>query len=700
MEMNKLRINVALKVAIVLTVVMMASAVSQAQIAYEDFAPAAGKGAGTEVTDNNSWNNNLASTNVWEGYGAGVPSDRAQLYAGDLSYAGLDTTEDGFCAYLDGSQPTSTTSTRMEFTLTESGPLYASFLLKVTDLTGTATEFQRAASILGLGQIEGDNLVGIRADGSGGYVLGFAKNEGDIQAGTTVSHGQYTTGSLTLGQTYLVVMGTETAGVTDSDGANTAKVWINPASLGGAAPAESGTWAWYKRAGQLSTFSVGDGDDGVNDGTSAVPTTYIDDLRIGTSYADVTPVSGAPVTDYEWGVDATGSWDDASNWSGGSGVPSDSAKTAIFGSAITAARTVTTDTTVTVKAIEFDNANQYVIAGAGSVNLEADSGDASIDVVSGDHQFQAVVNLASNTDVAIAASSSLAMNNALNLAGNTLTKSGAGTLSINNDLTTAGGSVVMTAGTLGGVGTVGGDVTNTSGAVAPGNSAGMLAISGNFDQAAGGTLEIQLESDSVFDVLAVTGSAALGGDLDVTLLGVYTPTGGTQFTIMTASSITGTFASMTGGYSLNNTGTALVLTVGAGVPGDTDGDGDVDADDIDTLYANLGDNSYDQDGDGDADTDDVAFLVQTTLGTEFGDANLDKAIDGGDLARLGAKWLQSGFGWADGNFNGDGAIDGGDLSLMGAKWLWTAPAGAVPEPATLGLLAMGALALLKRTRKS
>ena len=31
-------------------------------------------------------------------------------------------------------------------------------------------------------------------------------------------------------------------------------------------------------------------DDGVNDGTSAVPTMYIDDLRIGTSYADVTPI--------------------------------------------------------------------------------------------------------------------------------------------------------------------------------------------------------------------------------------------------------------------------------------------------------------------------------------------------------------------------------------------------------------------------
>ena len=139
------------------------------------------------------------------------------------------------------------------------------------------------------------------------------------------------------------------------------------------------------------------------------------------------------------------------------------------------------------------------------------------------------------------------------------------------------------------------------------------------------------------------------------------------------------------------------------LPGDFNGNGTHDAEDIDLLYAESAsgspDPSYDLSGDGLVDQADVDVLIRDLMGTEYGDANLDRAVDGADLSLMGAKWLQSGYGWGDGNFSGDAAVDGADLSLMGAKWLWEAPVGAMPEPATLTLLTIGGLALLRRRRK-
>ncbi len=87
----------------------------------------------------------------------------------------------------------------------------------------------------------------------------------------------------------------------------------------------------------------------------------------------------------------------------------------------------------------------------------------------------------------------------------------------------------------------------------------------------------------------------------------------------------------------------------------------------------------------------------------WGDANGDHAVDGGDLALMGGNWMvTSGRVWLDGDFNGDGAVNGGDLALMGGNWMWTlpapAPGQAIPEPATLALLAMGGVAMIRRRR--
>jgi hypothetical protein len=48
-------------------------------------------------------------------------------------------------------------------------------------------------------------------------------------------------------------------------------------------------------------------------------------------------------------------------------------------------------------------------------------------------------------------------------------------------------------------------------------------------------------------------------------------------------------------------------------------------------------------------------------------------------------------------------VDGGDLALIGGNWNWTlppapAPGEALPEPTTLALLALGAVAFVRRRK--
>ncbi len=130
---------------------------------------------------------------------------------------------------------------------------------------------------------------------------------------------------------------------------------------------------------------------------------------------------------------------------------------------------------MTVNRIEFDDSNSYFIAGTGSVNLEADTGGGlpSIDVLRGDHEFQAPVNVLDHVNFDVGSGSTLSFNNSLNLGGNTLTKTGSGEIAIRNDLVTSGGTVNVIGGTFS-VETVDGppaDVPLTPADISPGTVA-------------------------------------------------------------------------------------------------------------------------------------------------------------------------------------------------------------------------------------
>jgi hypothetical protein len=161
-------------------------------------------------------------------------------------------------------------------------------------------------------------------------------------------------------------------------------------------------------------------------------------------------------------------------------------------------------------------------------------------------------------------------------------------------------------------------------------------------------------------------------------------------------------------FSGHRTGVCLTeyyFDAPAGRLGDFDGDGDIDADDIDALGAAIAasstDTEFDMDGDGDVDADDfnmhVTTLVDTALGmgtgTAFGDFNLDGVVGILDLGLLGDGYNAAG-GWASGDANGDGTIGILDLGLLGDNYGYDGSA--IPEPATMSLLGLGAVAILRR----
>ena len=185
---------------------------------------------------------------------------------------------------------------------------------------------------------------------------------------------------------------------------------------------------------------------------------------------------------FAWNEDFLGDWANNGNWSiidGGSS-PSVRANnpnhTVAFPdtASITGPTHVSTAAAVTVNRIEFANAaHSFLVGGFGSVNLHATT-DPNSPVnpsmsVAGTHQFQAIVNLHNDTAVNVGSNSVLSFNNALNLGGATLTKTGVGEMEINNQLTTAGGSINIQQGTVSGHGTIGGNVNNDGGTISPGS---------------------------------------------------------------------------------------------------------------------------------------------------------------------------------------------------------------------------------------
>lgn len=146
----------------------------------------------------------------------------------------------------------------------------------------------------------------------------------------------------------------------------------------------------------------------------------------------------------------------------------------------------------------------------------------------------------------------------------------AGTTTINGLMVQTG--VTVNGGTLGGTGRIRSNVINTGGTVGPGASPGTLTVEGDFAQGPGGTVAIEIDSLSLFDILAIEGAADLGGTLDLAVGAGYAASAqdGDMFTIIQWESFSGAFTTVNGlnfgdgrFFTLDYGRAGLTLTVGS-----------------------------------------------------------------------------------------------------------------------------------------
>ena len=131
------------------------------------------------------------------------------------------------------------------------------------------------------------------------------------------------------------------------------------------------------------------------------------------------------------------------------------------------------------------------------------------------------------------------------------------------------------------VGSATGTLVNNGGTVSPGDVgvAGKTSITGNYSANSASSLSIDISgataataftnSGAFYDTVAVSGAATLGGNLIVRTNG-FAPAATSAFTILTGSSVSGTFANLTGGrvtvsgstntFAVLVTATSVVLT--------------------------------------------------------------------------------------------------------------------------------------------
>jgi hypothetical protein len=465
---------------------------------------------------------------------------------------------------------------------------------------------------------------------------------------------------------------------------NGAKININAIN-----PLSPGTYHIItETASALGTyFAITDGGFTVN-GPSGFSYSIVD--LPGDAGIDLVIAALGAATDATWQTNVDGNWSTGANWL--SAVPDSPGSTARFTGNTTGSVNVD-GTGRTVGRILITGATNYTISGQ-PITLNNTGGTGTNMVISSDQGTQVIssniVTTAGTVDVTVNAGS-------LRLGGvvsgpAAMTKAGAGTLLLNGTSTGYTSTITVNAGTLGGSGTVGGTVAAGSGAhtIAP---SATLASTTATKLTVGG---LTTNNNTTLAFNLVTRNIAGGSDqIDVTGAGGLTLGAGTKIAI-TGNPVGAGSLGYYQALKYNGTFNGAYNSTAISMPA-----------------VSAGKIAYTLDIAHDAGFIDIhrGFL---------GDADDNGVVNFTDFVRLSNNYGKADKGWFGGDFNGDGTtnfsdfvqlsnnygntVGGGsivvspdELAVLSA--FGAAAADAVPEPASLSLLAVGALALLNRRKR-
>jgi hypothetical protein len=429
------------------------------------------------------------------------------------------------------------------------------------------------------------------------------------------------------------------------------------------------TWSQYQVSGMApsgTTQIVAEFDDLSNTANNnGAQSAFVDD-------ASLTGPGTPPAN--QWETTGSGQWQTDFNWSNGSanlGVGADSE----FLGTITAASNVYTDTAITTGTIHFNNANEYVLDGAGSLTLQVSTGSALVKVDQATDEINLPTTIASNTTFNVASGATLVIGNPMTIdSGSTVTQTGGGKVIYNSNVTVQSGGAAI----------VFGNSTHANTLIVGSNSSATI-------QGSGVSVEVGTLSNS--------------GKIDITkneLLVDYLP-GNDPIGNIAAEIKTGYNNGGWNGSSGILSSSAQTLTNGLryGVGWADGADNAVNglsSGQIEIKYTLLGDANLD----GIVNGTDFALLASNFgLGvTRWDQANFlfTQSVNGSDFAALAANFGQGS------STSGVAGVSAADIAALdafaAANGLATPAIGAVPEPATLGVLAVGAVGMLVRRRRS